>query len=139
MKQNHPVIVIDDDEDDRFLIREGLQKAGCNKEIIQFENGREFLRFLQGIPKNEHPSIIMLDLNMPVMDGKEVLKELKGNARFRQIPVIIYSTSNISMDREYAITNGANCYISKPGTFDELVDIMKSISMLWCFDSSVIS
>lgn len=132
MRDNHPIIIIDDDEVERTLVIEGFKNAGCSKEVIQFENGMVFLQFLNGIPRNEFPSIVMVDLDMPLMDGKEVLKEIKANPRFKHIPVIVFSASGSSEDRMVAFTNGANCFITKPSNNNKIVELLGSVAVLWC-------
>ena len=132
MKENHPVIIVDNNQSDRVLIQEVFKDIGCNKEIIQFENGFEFITFLSGIPRNEYPSMVLLDLNIPQMDGMQLLRELKSNTRFRHIPVVVYTSRNIIHNRTHAFQQGANCFITKPEDPGEVTDLMESIAMLWC-------
>jgi len=81
-----------------------------------------------GVPS---PALIMLDLNMPGKDGREALKEIKGSERFRHIPTVVFTTSSSQKDMQVSYDLGANCFITKPDTFNKLVEITNSIAQLW--------
>lgn len=132
MYDNHPIIIIDNDQDERSLVVEGFKTAGCSKEVIEFENGNVFLQFLNGIPKNEFPSMVMVDLDLPEMGGREILKEVKANPRFKHIPVIVYSASGSTEDRYTAFSQGANCFFIKPKKLEKISELLGSVVMLWC-------
>jgi CheY-like chemotaxis protein len=76
------------------------------------------------------PALILPDLNMPE-DGREILKTFKSNSRYQQIPIIVFTTSSSTRDKQMAYSPGANCFITKPVTFNKLIDLTKSISTLW--------
>ncbi|MGZ5247083.1 MAG: response regulator [Flavitalea sp.] len=132
MADLHPIVLIDDDEDDRYIFQEGFKHAGCKNDFIEFENGGKFLDYLATAAGKKLPSLIILDLNMPVMDGKEVLRKVKSNPLWTHIPVIVFTTSKMKADREVIYELGANCFISKPGIYNELMEITKSMALLWC-------
>jgi|SRR5688572_25633219 len=132
MYDNHPIVIIDDQHEYRTMVAKGFKSAGCSKEVIQFENGLIFLQFLSGIPRNEFPSIVMLNLDIPIKEDLNVLKEIKANPRFKHIPVIVYSDSPTIQFRGAAFSNGANCYLIKPNGLEHIVEILSSVALLWC-------
>lgn len=130
------VLVTDDDEDDRLLIGEALEDGKLNNPVSYFRNGRELLDFLE--KEREEPGtfdsesyLILLDLNMPVMDGRETLGRLKTSEKFRKIPVVVLTTSKADEDIAQSYESGVNSYISKPVTFDGLVDVLRTLQKYW--------
>ena len=77
------------------------------------------------------PDLVLLDLNMPGKDGREVLREIKSTAAFQKIPTVVFTTSSSEIDRQMSYEYGANCFVTKPDTFDKLVDITGCILKLW--------
>lgn len=132
MADKHPIVLVDDDEDDRYIFQEAFLQTGCKNSFSQFENGILLLNYLETVEPAHYPSLILLDLNMPVMDGREVLKTVKSNPHWRHIPVIVFTTSRLDKDRKIAYDLGANCFISKPSGYQEVLEISKSIAQLWC-------
>lgn len=132
MSNLHPIIFVDDDEDDRFIFQEGFTQAGCNKMFIQYENGEQLFDFLESSSREQMPSMILLDLNMPILDGREVLQKIKTDARWSHIPVIVFTTSRLDKDRKSCYELGANCFITKPSEYKQILEITKSIAQLWC-------
>lgn len=97
-----PVILwVDDDEEDAQLFRSAFDKVDGQCRLVQVEGGEEALTYLQEQSGNRLPSIIVLDINMPLMNGRELLSELKTNIRFRGIPVVMVSTSNSAEDQAF--------------------------------------
>lgn len=127
-----PIVLVDDDEDDRYIFQEGFCKAGCTNRFKQFEDGKQFLEYLHNASLEELPSLILLDLNMPVVDGREVLRIIKTNSKWVKIPVVVFTTSKLDADRQKAYDLGANCFVSKPSVYSEVLEITRSISLLWC-------
>ncbi len=120
------VILVDDDEDDRMFFADALQEIEVDTELKEFENGKEFLSFLEQ-EDTERPHLIFLDLNMPVMNGFECLKALRNNSDFKDLVVAIYSTSSSERDIEETFEQGANIYINKPNRFDELKKTLSQV------------
>ena len=131
------IIMAEDDEDDRVMIRDASIEAGITTPIRFVENGEELMDFLlhrNQFSQNKEPSssvIILLDLNMPKLDGRKALEEIKRNESLRKIPVLILTTSNTKEEIEWAYNSGANSFIIKPFNFDSMVDIMKTIKDYW--------
>jgi CheY-like chemotaxis protein len=130
MYSSKHILIADDDEDDLFLVKSALDDSGFTGKTNYVSNGIELLNFLN---KNdtEQPALILLDLNMPKKDGREALVELRQNPAFADVTVIIFTTSNSPDDIQKCYENGANCYISKPSTFDELVETVSKILNFW--------
>ena len=106
------VLLADDDQDDRELFSEALASLDSNIAYEGVEDGKEALEKLQ--TKATRPSIIFLDINMPVMSGWDVLKQLKSNEQYGDIPVIVYSTSSGLREKKTAFDLGALCFVTKP-------------------------
>ena len=131
MKRKHQILIVDDDADDREIIRDAFMSSIDEQEYVFIENGDKLLEFLENSANGETPSLIMLDLNMPGKDGRETLKELKNDSRFHHIPTIVFTTSSSQRDKQMVYDLGANCFITKPDTFNKLIDMTSSISKLW--------
>jgi CheY-like chemotaxis protein len=131
MKGRQNILIVDDDADDREIIRDAFMNATAGHEFVFLENGEKLIDYLKLNGENGQPSLILLDLNMPGKDGRETLREIKSDKRFHHIPTIIFTTSSSHRDRQIAYTLGANCFITKPDTFNKLVDLTQSIVKLW--------
>lgn len=122
------VYVVDDDEDDRFFAQEGLnEQADCD--VFFFGNGEELLAGLAEAP--ELPTLVLLDLNMPRMNGFEALTALKQHPEWKTIPVIILTTSSRPDDRRAALALGAAAFLTKPADFVNLVELLATVSPCW--------
>lgn len=120
------ILLADDDQDDTEMFCEAL--ADIDENIICYcaENGSKALKVLE--KQDEIPNVVFLDLNMPVMNGWECLKELKSDARYKNIPVIMISTSSHKNDMDAASNLGAACYFIKPNNFKDLKEVLGSIT-----------
>jgi CheY-like chemotaxis protein len=130
MKTRHNILIVDDDADDREIIRDAFVSCGDEQDYTFIENGDKLLDYL-GQANDSVPSLILLDLNMPGKDGRETLKEIKGDHRFHKIPTVVFTTSSSYRDKQIAYDLGANCFITKPDTFNKLIDLARCISRLW--------
>jgi CheY-like chemotaxis protein len=127
MKNPTTFLLVDDDLDDTSLFEEVLQQVDPAVVFASAANGHEALSALRdGIITR--PDIIFLDLNMPRMDGRQCLAALKEDDAFKQIPVIMYTTSSQPKDVEQALQNGAVCFITKPTSLKELQNILEAIA-----------
>ncbi len=130
------ITLADDDEDDRLFFIDAFEELKINTIVNTVNNGRELLNFLNH-PETVLPNIIFLDLNMPILNGIECLKEIKLNDRFKEIVVAIYSTSSSDQDIEDTFVLGANIYIKKPSSFDSLKKILSEIVTInWQYHTS---
>ena len=128
------VFVAEDDPDDRMLIKEAFEESGHDVRIRFFDNGKDLVDFLTSdteFLRRPSPGIILLDLNMPIMDGRATLKQLKAQPDTRKIPVIVLTTSNAEDDIESTIECGVSLYLTKPSTFDGLKEIVESLKIYW--------
>jgi CheY-like chemotaxis protein len=132
------ILIVEDDSDDRLLAQEAMTEINFPQECLTFvENGEELMSYLINCCRNSTnpqkclPVLILLDLNMPKKDGREALKEIKANPQLRKIPVIIFTTSKRPEDIAESYESGANTYITKPATFESLVDMMATLTHYW--------
>ena len=139
-KAKHVVILMaDDDQEDCMLARDALNEARLANDFHTVDNGQELLDYLRCKGKYEKsssedcpkPGLILLDLNMPVMDGREALQQIKADENLRRIPIIVLTTSKAEEDIYRTYDLGANSYITKPVTFDKLVDVVKILAAYW--------
>ncbi|NQZ22979.1 MAG: response regulator [Colwellia sp.] len=127
----------DDDPDDQLLVSDALEEARLGNDIDFTNNGKELLQYLNREGQFSHlvdqplPGLILLDLNMPVMDGREVLSKIKQHEKFRSIPIIVLTTSKAEADIARTYDMGVNSFIMKPVSFDSLVDMVKSVTDYW--------
>ena len=136
------VLIAEDDADDRYLLQTAFSEKGYSEKIEFVENGVELLSYLETInrktgEKSTMPGFILLDLNMPKKDGREVLKEIKQHQEFKSIPVIIFTTTKNELEIKRCYELGANSYIVKPISFDALLKVVESIRNYW-FDTASI-
>ena len=117
------VLVAEDDEDDRFLIAEAF-KCFTSKKVDFVENGEELINYLQRNKQNT--SLILLDLNMPVMDGREALKIIHQDPDLSKIPIVVLTTSREEADQRFCKKNGAKVFLTKPSSFDDLIEMLQS-------------
>lgn len=109
------ILYAEDDLDDQELLTEMLHHVDGNLKLICVEDGYQVLSFLENLrPGNNYPCIIVLDINMPNLDGMQTLKILKSQDHYRSIPVLIFSTSSAELDRVTAMNSGAAEFITKP-------------------------
>ncbi|MBH0011343.1 response regulator [Pseudoalteromonas sp. SWYJ118] len=131
------ILMADDDEDDRLLTQDALAESRVLNELHFVEDGVELLEYLERKGKfvdkttSPRPGLILLDLNMPRMDGREALEAIKANPNLKGIPVVILTTSKQEEDMVKGYNLGAASYITKPVTFDGLVDLMKTLGKYW--------
>ena len=135
--QKNIIFIVDDDPDDRQIILDAFIENDFNIDYVFIENGDQLIESLNTSPKEQYPSLILLDLNMPGMMGLQVLKELKANRNWKGIPVIILTTSTLDKDREASYDMGASCFLRKPVAFEELATITSSIVNLWFNDKKI--
>ena len=128
------ILLVEDNEGDILLTREALSEANFNNEVTVIRDGDAAINFLQdALAKNlkKIPELIMLDINLPKVDGKEVLNFIKSHIDLKRIPVVMLTTSSSEVDIRDAYNNHANCYITKPVDFNNFFEIIKAIENFW--------
>jgi CheY-like chemotaxis protein len=128
-KSKVPILIADDDPEDRQLIKEALEESRLLNEVQFVGDGEELLAHLE--KSQTLPGLILLDLNMPRMDGREALKEIKSNPKYRAIPVVVLTTSKAEEDVYRTYNLGVNSFVTKPVTFSSLVEIMRDLGRYW--------
>ncbi|NKB51097.1 MAG: response regulator [Rhizobiaceae bacterium] len=131
------ILVADDDADDRMLIGDAFEEA-CLKNPVDFvEDGLELLEYLKhegkfaDLAEDIRPGIILLDLNMPRMDGRTALQEIRNDPELRNIPIVVLTTSKSEEDILRTYDLGVNSFITKPVTFDGLVKVVQILNQYW--------
>lgn len=131
------ILMADDDADDRMLTKEALEESRVSNALYFVEDGEELLDYLNrrgkfaDAEKAPRPGLILLDLNMPRKDGREALREIKADPDLRRIPVVIMTTSKAEEDVFRSYDLGANSFITKPVTFERLVELMRALGQYW--------
>ncbi len=132
--QRIDILLVEDDPGDVELTKEGLQTAKMLVNLHVVEDGEKALRFLKKeAPYSEavRPDLILLDLNMPRKNGQETLQEIKADPSLRSIPVIVLTTSEAESDIARCYDLGANCYITKPISFEAFAKVVAMIEEFW--------
>jgi CheY-like chemotaxis protein len=132
------ILICDDDEDDQMLTRQALEQAHVSNSLRFVADGVELLDYLYQrgkyggeMGKAPRPGLILLDLNMPKMDGREALNIIKGDKSLRDIPVVVLSTSHLDADIVRSYDLGVNSFITKPVSFSGLVEAMNVLGRYW--------
>ncbi len=128
------ILLVEDNPADIRLIKEVFKDTNSNNKIFVVKDGIDALNFLykrEKFSSAPKPDIILLDLNLPRKDGREVLKEIKENENFKYIPIVVLTTSSSREDVIRTYGNHANCYITKPVDFDNFLKVIKSIEDFW--------
>lgn len=121
------VLCVDDDLDDRMVICEAIKDADPSLDIVQAQNGLEANQFLQQAKATGHfPCLVILDINMPLMDGKEALKEIKKDEILKTLPVVFFSTSSNPRDRSFSTEYGVE-FVTKPANYHSIVTTIKEL------------
>ena len=124
------ILYVEDDQDDFLLLQKAFHDVDQSVELVNVVNGYEIIKFLRDAD-NELPFLIVMDINMPVMDGKETLELLRRDDKFKYIPVIFFSTSVSPIDKKIIETTGTEL-ITKPSLYEEWLAIAEKLAKLYC-------
>ncbi len=137
---NAPVLMADDDADDCTLATEAFKLASLHNPLRCMSDGEKLIDYLRHCLESADcecfPALILLDLNMPRMDGRETLQALKADPATRSIPVVIWTTSRSEDDQRRARAAGCDEFIIKPSSFTEMVGLVKSMGERWLGDEA---
>lgn len=131
------ILLAEDDPDDRMLVQDAVTEGRLVNEMRYVEDGEELMDYLHqrgkyaGDSAAPRPGLILLDLNMPRKDGREALREIKADPSLRQIPVVVLTTSKAEEDIFRSYDLGANSFVTKPVTFQSLVELMTTLGHYW--------
>ena len=130
------ILMADDDDDDYLLAQKALQESKLLNQLCRVHDGEELLHYLRGegdfaSKPHSRPGVILLDLNMPRKDGREALKEIKSDPALSDIPVVIFTTSKAEEDIYKSYKLGVNSFITKPVTFESLIQVMQTLGTYW--------
>lgn len=130
------ILYAEDDEEDRELVLEAMKESRLGNAIVTVGDGEELLEYLQSRGRHagrgdDLPGLILLDLNMPRLDGREALREIKADARLRRIPIVVLTTSRAEEDILRTYDLGVSSFIVKPVTFAGLVDTVRTLDKYW--------
>jgi CheY-like chemotaxis protein len=139
VKQTRPIILLmaDDDADDRLMTQEALEESHLSNGLHFVEDGEQLMNYLHRRGRFSdpdlapRPGLILLDLNMPKKDGREALREIKSDPELRRIPIVVLTTSRAEEDIYRTYDLGVNSFITKPVTFDGLVEVMQTLKQYW--------
>lgn len=134
---DHTILLIEDNPDDAELTRIAFAEAAIDSQLVVVGDGAEALDYLFAQGRHaardaaDLPSIVLLDLNLPKLDGREVLQALRANPATRGLPVVVLTTSTEPFDVEASYALGVNSYIRKPVDFKQFVEVVKQIGLYW--------
>ena len=130
-----PILLVEDNEDDVFLMRQALKKADVQHPLVVAEDGQQAIEILQatlnGTNQASVPSLVLLDLKMPRVPGLEVIKWIRDQPLLRTLPIIVLTSSSANADVEAAYLLGANSYFAKPSDIRNLVDLVSLLNEYW--------
>lgn len=124
------ILLADDDQEDRELIADAFAEIGMPDSIHFVEDGEAALGYLEGLSQTDLPSLIILDLNMPKLNGTQTLRALKADHRYKDITVVIYSTSINPLEKEACLLAGAHSYVTKPLLYKESLETARNFQRL---------
>ncbi|GCE20332.1 response regulator [Dictyobacter kobayashii] len=136
-RSDYPILIVEDSDEDFEVIQWALQKLSITTPIYRCDDGDDVLDFLHHRGKyaekgtSPRPSLVLLDLNLTLMNGQEVLTQIKQDETLKMIPVIIWTTSADPKDIEICFKQGANSYILKPMTFEKLLEAVDLLNQYW--------
>ncbi len=130
MKIRKPILLVEDDHVDVMTVKRAFKDLHITNKLYVAENGEEALEFLQN-PQNEKPHIILLDLNMPKMNGIEFLQIVKQDQQLKMIPVIILTTSKAEQDKIESYSLQVSGYMIKPVDYLQFVEVVRAINLYW--------
>ena len=137
MSSSRSILLVDDNPDDVDLTRRAFQRTGLTQPLDVVEDGVEALDYLFAREEHAHraqeplPALVLLDLKLPRLDGHEVLRQIRANARTRFLPVVILTSSDEEKDLVESNSHGCNSYVRKPVSYTEFVEAARQLGIYW--------
>ena len=125
-----PILLVEDDQVDVMTVKRALKEIHVTNTVVNLENGEEALNYLRA-PDSAKPCIILLDLNMPIMNGIEFLQVAKQDVQLRRFPVVVLTTSEEQQDKVNSFDLGVAGYMAKPVDYRQFVEVMRTIDAYW--------
>jgi CheY-like chemotaxis protein len=135
MRSSRPILLVEDDDVDTMTVQRALKELKVTNPLIHTLNGEEALNYLKD-GSNKKPCVILLDLNMPKMNGIELLRVVKVDDRLKKIPVIVLTTSDDVQDKVETFGLSVAGYIIKPTDYKKFVDAVKTVNIYWTLSES---
>ena len=127
---NKPILLVEDDQVDMMTVIRALKEIYVTNKVVHLENGEDALNYLRD-EKSEKPCLILLDLNMPIMNGIEFLQAVKDEEQLKRIPRVVLTTSVEQQDKLNSFNFGVAGYMAKPVDYPQFVEVMRSIDAYW--------
>ena len=124
------ILLVDDDQEDQFIFCDAMKLVNSNEPVHIENNGINALDYLSSLPHHLLPCVILADLNMPKMNGRELLIQVKASGQYKNIPVIIYTTSVNKMEKQACLHLGAHDYITKPLSYAQSIEVAEMVVKL---------
>ena len=131
VKMAKEILLVEDNPDDAELTRIAFAEAGVDYRLHVVGDGVQALAYLRGCATSELPSLVLLDLNLPKLNGREVLEAIRADPATRSLPVVVLTTSAEPFDVDKVYELGANSYIQKPVEFERFVEVVRQIGLYW--------
>lgn len=131
MNNQQKIVIVEDNQGDLELIKLALDLKKVQRELVHLADGQKALDYFRGLEYQQKPRLIILDLNLPRINGKEVLHFIKSQPWLKSIPVVVLSSSNLEQDIVDVYSLNANCFISKPIDLDDFISAIQSIDEFW--------
>jgi CheY-like chemotaxis protein len=128
MNANIRILLIEDDQDDIDLLKEALSENGVKASFDILMQGNRIVEWLSNSPPA--PDLIIMDLNLPKMHGREVLTHIKSQQRYKHVPVMVLTTSSQADEKAFCLANGAEQFVSKPATHDGFIALVEMITRM---------
>ncbi|MFH1370762.1 MAG: response regulator [Planctomycetota bacterium] len=134
MRNLQPILLVEDDHVDAMTVRRAMRELNVGNALVHVLNGEEALGYLRN-GENDKPCVILLDLNMPRMNGNEFLRIIKADTQLRCIPVVVLTTSKADQDKFECFDNSVAGYIVKPSDYETFVRAMKTLDLYWTLNA----
>ncbi|MBC7903079.1 MAG: response regulator [Gemmatimonadaceae bacterium] len=124
--------IVDDDADDLYMISQAFKECSFEIRTFTHQEAKDLIPALEKSYSRDFPQLVLLDINMPGISGKELLLTVRADNRFRHIPIVMFTTSASRQDKVECMTYGANCFLTKPSSYNGMTKICSSLATVFC-------